>query len=104
MSNTGYKLATVVYKRDTAGRALDINGSLCAETGLKQAIALRVGFVNPNSAMYVVEMYFTVNVAGEPTSTVDVDSCPIGGDSWILASGVWDMGGYWYANGIWESI
>lgn len=102
MSNTGYKKATIAYKTDTEGRALDINGQLCSVSGLRQAIALRQGFYNPSPALYEVEAYFTAGVGGQPTESVDLVACPIGGAApWVLAGGVWNMAGYWRPNQIW---
>lgn len=105
MSNTGYKKATVAYKTDTEGRALDINGQLCSVSGLRQAIALREGFFNPNATLYEVETYFTAGLDGRATESVDLDVCPIGALSpWVLDGGAWSMGNYWYAARIWETI
>ena len=104
MSNTGYKAATIAYKTDTEGRALDVNGQLCSVSGNKQAIALRQGFVNPNTSLYEVEKYFTDTLDGEPTKTVDLDVCPIGElSAWVLDGGTWSMAGYWYNNRIWTT-
>ena len=103
MSNTGYKKATVAYKTDTEGRALDINGQLCSVSGRKQAIALRENFPNPNPALYEVEAYFTAGLDGKPTESVDLTVCPVGVVApWVLDGGVWNMANYWYDSRIWN--
>lgn len=102
MSNTGYKKATIAYKTDTEGRALDVNGQLCSVSGRKQAIALRQGYFNPNAALYEVEKYFTTGLDGQPTESVDLDVCPIGATApWVLDGGTWHMANHWYDNRLW---
>lgn len=79
--NTGYKQAVIAYKvSKPTGEALDVNGQLVSASGRKQAIALLEGHVNPNPSKYEVEFYYNKNgiVTGNPTISLDVQSCPIG--------------------------
>lgn len=81
MANTGIKQAVIAYKvRKPDGQPLDINGDPISESGLKQAIALLVGRVNPNPILYEVEFYFDEFgiVTGNPTTVFDALMCSIG--------------------------
>lgn len=81
MANTGFLQATVAYKTaKPGGEPLDINGKPISETGLRQAIFLLNGAVNPNSALYQVEGFFNPKdyVTGNPTEQYAPDDCPTG--------------------------
>jgi len=89
MANNGIKQATIAYRveKDT-GLPLDVNGELTSISGKKQAIALLVGKTNPNTALYEVQFYFakSAEIDGEPTSTYDLKTCPVGAISIVPTS------------------
>lgn len=81
MSNTGYKQATIAYRvSKPGGEPLDVDGNLTRLSGKKQAIAVLVGFDNPDPAKYEIDFYFDKDgaVSGNPTVTRDITACPFG--------------------------
>lgn len=81
MANTGYKQATIAFKvSKPEGLPLDIDGELTSVSGRRQAIALLTGTINPNPALYEVELYFIQGapVQGAPTTAYDATTCPVG--------------------------
>lgn len=106
MANSGLKQATVAYRVSAInGDPIDINGVPISMSGKKQAIALKVGFENPNPSLYEVYRYFDEQINGEPTVTLDYESCPIGVESpWVLDGGTWGMGRRWYNNRFWQFL
>lgn len=84
MANNGYKQATVAYKTDINGQPVDINGQLTSVSGRKQSIALIAGKLNPNPALFEVEIIFNAGgyIEGTPSVIFDAVSCPFG-NIWI---------------------
>lgn len=81
MALSGYKQATVAYKVSRpGGQPLDVNGVLCSVSGRKQAIAILLGYNNPDPLRYEIDRYFVTKdiLYGMPTISYNVLSCPIG--------------------------
>lgn len=106
MANTGYNQAKVAYKTSPInGEPLDVNGEPTNISGLRQAIAVLNGFVNPDPTQYEIEFYFepSGDIDGEQSITLDASACPIGQvGPWTVEDASWHDGFPWRDNRIWE--
>lgn len=105
MAYNGRLQSTIVYVvSQRTGQPLDINMQPTSATGLRQAIYIMNGWVNPDESRYQVAGTFNENgsVSGTPTFIQNITRCPIGGSNWILRNNTWDNAGSWDPSGLWN--